>query len=202
MTDNLNLAAFKRFCILGPPGSGKTTLSKKLHQLLQIPIVQMNELSEAFFRVYGRGPSEEEWRLLLVQVLADKIWITDGYMQATISTRLELADIVILLDIPLYRCLWNALVRGWRNLLGFSNTASAEYRQSIGRRIRYFFGIRTYKRIFIFFIFRRPALLQLLARPKMHQTILHIRSYREIKQILQTLEENFKHLKKGDGGFE
>lgn len=114
----LELHQYHRYCVLGAPGSGKTSFSTQLHILLDMPLIQMNDITTALHSKYDRPPTEQEWLSGLSRALEAERWITDGFMQKSIPLRLQLADIIIFLDLSAFVCLWSALKRGWMNLLG------------------------------------------------------------------------------------
>jgi len=47
-------------------------------------------------------------------VLAGDAWIADGNYHETLDLRLELADTIVVLDMPWWLCSWRALQRGFR----------------------------------------------------------------------------------------
>ncbi|MET3211849.1 UNVERIFIED_CONTAM: hypothetical protein ABIC26_004817 [Paenibacillus sp. PvR008] len=76
------------------------------------------ELKRRAFNLKALKVTEQEWLSGLSRALEAERWITDGFMQKSIPLRLQLADIIIFLDLSAFVCLWSALKRGWMNLLG------------------------------------------------------------------------------------
>lgn len=93
----------KKILIIGSPGSGKSTLSRKLSQKLNIPCVHLDKLwwKEDWVHV-----SREEFDVLLQTELEKDSWIMDGNFNRTLHHRLEYADTVIWMDFPTHICLW------------------------------------------------------------------------------------------------
>ncbi len=54
---------------------------------------------------------KEEWHSILLDLLAKEQWIMDGNFNNTQDMRFEKADTIILLDLPRYRCMLNAVKR-------------------------------------------------------------------------------------------
>ncbi|MBQ5783054.1 MAG: AAA family ATPase, partial [Oscillospiraceae bacterium] len=85
----------KKILIIGSPGSGKSTLSVKLSQKMNIPCVHLDKLwwKEDWVHV-----SREEFDVLLQTELEKDSWIMDGNFNRTLHHRLEYADTVIWMD--------------------------------------------------------------------------------------------------------
>lgn len=97
-----------RVVVLGCAGSGKSTLTRRLGVLLQLPVVHLDRL----FWLPGWKEMEKAAFDALVQTEASREdWIIDGNYNRTLPFRLEKADMVIYLDLPRGSCLWNVL---WR----------------------------------------------------------------------------------------
>ena len=60
------------------------------------------------------APSDAEWRETQHDVLAGDAWIADGNYHETLDLRLELADTVVVLDLPWWRCSGRAFLRGFK----------------------------------------------------------------------------------------
>jgi adenylate kinase family enzyme len=105
------LAVGRRIVITGLAGSGKSTLAVELAARTGLPLIH---LDLHFWQPSWTPPSETEWRETQRAVLADDGWIADGNYRETLDLRLELADTVIVLDMPWWLCSWRALRRGFR----------------------------------------------------------------------------------------
>lgn len=97
-----------RILVIGCCGSGKSTLSKQLGQILDLPVVHLDKL---FWRPGWVSVSAEEFDGLLMQELAKDRWIIDGNYTRTLPMRLELAGVVIFLDFARPRCMWGVIRR-------------------------------------------------------------------------------------------
>ncbi len=86
----------ERILILGPSGTGKTTLSIKLSKLLNIPSLHLDGIS------FNEGwvlRKQEEIREDLLNFLNDnEKWVIDGNWRKSLDLRLEYADTLIYLD--------------------------------------------------------------------------------------------------------
>ena len=101
----------RRIVVTGLAGSGKSTLSVALAAKTGLPLVH---LDLQFWKPGWVAPSEAEFREKQRVVLAGDEWIADGNYLETLDLRLELADTVVLLDTPWWRCAGRAFLRGFR----------------------------------------------------------------------------------------
>ena len=101
----------RRIVVTGLAGSGKSTFSLALGARTGLPVIH---LDLHFWQPGWKAPSEAEWREKQRTVLAGDAWIADGNYHETLDLRLQLADTVVVLDLPWWLCSSRALVRGFR----------------------------------------------------------------------------------------
>jgi adenylate kinase family enzyme len=101
----------RRVVVTGLAGSGKSTLSLALGAKTGLPVIH---LDLHYWKPGWTAPTETEWREKQRGVLAGDAWIADGNYHETLDLRLELADSVVVLDVPWWRCSGRALLRGFR----------------------------------------------------------------------------------------
>lgn len=105
------LALGRRVVVTGLAGSGKSTFSLALAARTGLPVIH---LDLHFWKPRWVAPSETEWRQKQCAVLAGDAWIADGNYHETLDLRLELAETVVVLDMPWWLCTGRALLRGFR----------------------------------------------------------------------------------------
>lgn len=93
---------YKRVLVIGSPGSGKSTLTRALHQLTDLPMVHLDLL---YWRADKTTLTREEFVPLLQAELAKERWIIDGNFSFTMEMRMARADLVIFFDLPVEKCL-------------------------------------------------------------------------------------------------
>jgi adenylate kinase family enzyme len=101
----------RRVAIIGPGGAGKTTLAAELGEILGIEVVQLDRL---FWEPGWVKTSEEDCEAVQRSALAADTWVVDSAAPRALRARLELADTVIYLDLPLRLCALRSLRRRLR----------------------------------------------------------------------------------------
>lgn len=99
---------FRRILVLGPSGSGKTHFSIRLGRVLNIEVIH---LDAHFWRSGWIPTAEEEWRLVVGELLRRPAWVMDGTYENTLDQRIAAADAVIVIDRPRVACLWGVFKR-------------------------------------------------------------------------------------------
>ncbi len=106
----INLASldFSRIAIIGCPGSGKTTFSLQLKNLLNREVVHLDKL---LWNSNWQLPSFEVRSQLHAQAISADKWIMDGMWKSHLEERLQRATLVIFLDYRRSLCLKRVLTR-------------------------------------------------------------------------------------------
>ena len=101
-----------RIMIIGCGGSGKTTFSKKLHSILNLPLVH---LDKEYWQPYWTKPTIEFWENSVENLASKELWILEGNYGGTFDIRLKRVDLVIWLDMPMPLCLYRVMKRSIQN---------------------------------------------------------------------------------------
>lgn len=101
----------KRILILGSCGAGKSTFAKRLHEILGLPIIHLDE--HCWMPGWVR-PDKSAWEKTVQDLISGEKWIMDGNYRSSLHLRIPAADTVILLDFPRMTCLWRILKRRLR----------------------------------------------------------------------------------------
>ncbi len=98
----------KKVIVIGCPGAGKSTFSRKLSAKLGLPLYYLDMIWHRPDRtVIGR----DEFDTRLAEILAEDKWILDGNYIRTLPIRLAECDTVFLFDLPLDECIEGAKSR-------------------------------------------------------------------------------------------
>jgi len=94
----------KKVAVFGNAGGGKSTLSKRLSQITGLPLYVLDKIQ------YPSGNTEvphEDYKHVHQEILATDRWIIDGFgSMETVWLRLDEADTLVFVDLPLYVHFW------------------------------------------------------------------------------------------------
>ena len=92
----------KKVIVIGCPGSGKSTVSRELHNKTGIPLYHLDMM---YWNADKTTVEKRVFLELLSAVLEKDEWIIDGNYGSTMELRMVACDTVIFLDYPLEVCL-------------------------------------------------------------------------------------------------
>ena len=170
----------KRILVIGSSGAGKSTFSRRLHQLTNIKLIHLDRL---YWRANWTEPEDKvEWRKNLAEVLNEEEWIIDGNYSSTMEMRLRASDTAILLDLPNYVCTW----RVFKRVLLYRKGGRPDMAEGCHERFDWEFLKWTWnypKR-------SKPKVENLLKRFESEKTIIRLKSNRDIENFLMSLKPN------------
>ena len=91
-----------RIMVIGCPGSGKSTFTKKLHQITELPLYHLDMM---YWNADKTTVEKAVFKERLYNTIQLDKWIIDGNYGSTMELRLQACDTVIFLDYPLDVCL-------------------------------------------------------------------------------------------------
>lgn len=145
-TNTQQPAPGKRIHVVGTTGSGKTTMARRLAQLLGCPHVELDALHW--------GPNWtpvdlELFRERTSEALSHRCWAADGNYSKVRDLVFARADTIVWLDYPLPLILWRLVWRTGRRLVlqeELWNTNRERLRNHLGRDSLLLWALRTYWR--------------------------------------------------------
>lgn len=99
---------FSKVIVIGCPGAGKSTFSRRLKSETGLPLYYLDRL---WHRPDRTTISRNEFDCGLKEILSKDKWIIDGNYTRTLEMRLQACDTVFLLDLPAGACLAAAEAR-------------------------------------------------------------------------------------------
>lgn len=102
----------KRICVVGAPGTGKTTLSRKLAKIYNLPVCHLDSFHQL---PNWKLRDEKERDNMILEESKKEEWILDGTFTNTLLERVKRADLVIFLDYTWFAALKGVLKRIWKD---------------------------------------------------------------------------------------
>jgi adenylate kinase family enzyme len=122
---------FHRFNVIGTSGSGKTTFSQQLAEILAIPYVQMDAL---FWEPNWYAPRDDEFLPKVQRALEQDAWVLDGNYTRTIPIKWAKVECVIWLDYAFWQTMRQAVGRAVsRSISGQELWEGTDNRESFRR---------------------------------------------------------------------
>ena len=78
---------FKKILVIGCPGSGKSTLSRRLKSKLSLPLIHLDKY---YHKPNWKEPYQSEWNITLLNLMGQNSWKKDGkYAESDSYTHLR-----------------------------------------------------------------------------------------------------------------
>ena len=168
----------RRIAIIGCAGAGKSTLARRIGDLLGIEVIH---LDRHFWKPGWIETPREEWIEVQRKLLGGDAWVADGNYGATMDLRLEAADTILFLDPPRRTCLLRVLRRRVR----FHGRSRPDIAPGCPEQI----DLAFLRWIWAFPKRSRPAILERLERFGPGRRVEVLRNAREIERFLGALAE-------------
>lgn len=127
-----------RIAIIGCGGSGKSTVARKLAQILDLPLVHLDAI---YYDEHWTPLPRDEFAAQQEKLVSGQRWIIEGNYAGSLPIRLAAADTVIFLDLPAAACLWGIAQRRWR-YRGGQHQAHGVYDRITWNFVRYIVSYR------------------------------------------------------------
>ena len=161
-----------KIIVIGSPGSGKSTFSKKLKEILNIPLYHLDMI---WHKEDKTTISKEEFDNKLNEIFKEDKWIIDGKYNRTLELRIKEAEVIYLLDIDVLECLDNA-----ENRVGKLRTDMPWKEEELNEEFKRF--------IIDFPLTSLPRIYELLDKYKDNKKIIILKSRKEIDDYIRSLK--------------
>ena len=98
----------KKVLVIGCCGAGKSTLSKKLSDQLELPIIHLDKV---YWKPNWIESPKEEFEKKVKELIQNESYVMDGNYSSTLAMRLKEADTLVYLDYPTWMCFWRVIKR-------------------------------------------------------------------------------------------
>ncbi|HWN21182.1 MAG TPA: AAA family ATPase [Gaiellaceae bacterium] len=150
----------RRIAVIGCGGAGKTTLARKLGEVLGLPVIHADLL-------------RSDWEATQAGLIARDEWVIDAMRLNTLDERLARADAVVFLDRGRFACLWGILLRRRRYRGGLHADGVADFVN--GEFLRWVLSFRRR---------HRPRIQELLRRHAETTQVIVLRRRSEIRRFV------------------
>lgn len=180
----------KRIAVIGSPGAGKSTVARKLGEMLGLEVFHLDRL---YWKPGWKSTPRAEWVPLQDELVRRPAWIIDGNYGSTLEIRVAAADTVVFLDYPRLLCLWRALKR----VVQYRHKSRPDMGEGCDERVdgeflRFIWGFPDRE---------RPGVMAILDRYRAGKRLVHLRSPREAEAWLAEVHAGRQrnHLSPGPG---
>jgi adenylate kinase family enzyme len=98
----------KRVSILGCGGAGKSTLARKIGELINIPVIHLDTV---FWKAGWIMTPKDEQAPIMEGLVKRESWVIDGNYTGTVDMRFSRSDTIIYMDFPRRLCFWRVFKR-------------------------------------------------------------------------------------------
>ncbi|MEH2271832.1 MAG: adenylate kinase [Nostoc sp.] len=168
----------KKVAVFGNAGGGKSTLSKRLSQITGLPLYVLDKIK---YQSGGTELPDEDYKHAHQQILVTDQWIIDGFgCMETLWSRLDKADTLVFIDLPLYVHFW------WvtkRFITGYFQPPEGWPQNSPILRS----SLTSYRALWLCHKYLTPKYREFIEQTQSIKNVYHIRSTKEISQFLELI---------------
>lgn len=167
----------QRIMVIGGPGSGKSTVARKIGGITGLPVVHIDKM---YWEPGWVFRDVREMHAMVIAAAQKNAWVFEGNNSQTFQVRADRSDAIVFLDLPTW-LRFSRIV--WRTLSGYGRTRP-DMAEGCPERFDY---------DFLKFVVRyqwsrgRGRALKLLKSYASRTSTYHLRSQREIDQFLADL---------------
>lgn len=169
----------KKVAVFGNAGGGKSTLSQKLSQITGLPLHILDKIK---YQVGGAEVPYEDYKRIYMEILSTERWIIDGFgCIETLWSRLEQADTLVYVDLPLYVHFW------WvtkRFITGYFQPPQGWPQNSPILKS----SLNSYRVLLLCHKYLTPKYREYIQQAQSHKNVYHIRSIEEISQFFELIK--------------
>jgi adenylate kinase family enzyme len=178
----------KKVAVFGNAGGGKSTLSKRLSEITDLPLHILDKIK---FQAGGAEVPEQDYKRAHQQILDSDRWIIDGFgSMETVWLQFNEADSLVFVDLPLYVHFW------WvtkRLLTGrFKPPEGWPERSPILKS-----SINSYRALWLCHKYLTPRYREYIGQMRDTKSVYHIRSSEQISHFFESIAIEMEKINKG-----
>jgi adenylate kinase family enzyme len=169
----------RKVLVLGCPGAGKSTFSRQLGEIMDIPVIHLDAL---YWKAGWIQVGEHEFDSIIDELLVKHdSFIMDGNYSRTLDKRLALSDTIYFIDFSRYLCLYRVLKRRIQN----HRRTRSDMTEGCPEKIDWEFikWIWSYKKR------SRSKILKVLGEAQQNKVVHIFKSPREVKAYIHILSK-------------
>jgi adenylate kinase family enzyme len=172
----------RKIVIIGCCGGGKTTLAYQLSRKLSIEVY---DLDDHFWHAGWVVTPDDRWQEIQHELVGRDSWIISGTYTSTLDIRINAADTIIFLDLPLWLCFWRVIKRKVKNYYGLE--------QSLPKRVQgsHKFGFKAIRSDlgFLLYVLKfkknyNAPIRKILDRVKADKKVIKLSSPKEVTEFV------------------
>lgn len=168
----------EKIIVIGSPGAGKSSFSKKLKNITKLPLYHIDML---YHKKDGTHITKEELEEKLKEIFKTDKWIIDGNYQKTLELRINECDTIFLLDFPTQVCL-----EGAKSRIGQKRDDLPWLEEKLDEN---------FKQCIINFTNEKlPQIYKLLDKYKMNHSIFIFKSRDEADNYIRNMEKKYANI--------
>lgn len=166
----------QKIMVIGSCGAGKSTLSKQIATVKNIPVIHLDQL---YWKPNWVESTKDEFAAKQRTALVTENWVVDGNYGGTMDIRLARADTIVWLDLPVSICFYRVLKRIVKN---YGKTRS-DMTNGCPER----FNLEFLHYVLTFPFHARRRLVKKLEQKKDKPLIFHLKNRTEVQEFLEGL---------------
>lgn len=165
-----------KIMVIGSGGSGKSTFSREIGEVLKLPVYHLDVY---FWKPGWVQTPNEEWADFNKRLVTKNEWIIDGYYGRTIEIRMQTADVIFFFDLSP----WITTYRVLKRRIQYHGKTRPDLNEGCPESldwqfIKYCWNFRRDK---------RPGIIEKLNNHSVNTKIIIIKNPKEARPILNAL---------------
>ncbi|WP_346868614.1 DNA topology modulation protein [Clostridium sp. UBA5119] len=169
----------KKIAVIGSGGSGKSTFSRKLGNILNLPVHHLDTL---YWNPGWIETPKDKWESVVRELADNDQWIIEGNYRSTMDIRLNSADTIIFLNMSTLLCTYRIIKRRFM----FKGKKRPDMTEGCEEKL----DLEFVKWVLKFNKNERPKVLEKLKNYENKKKIIVLENPRKVDELLRNLKES------------